>query len=86
MNSTNQIPKSKLFNELYIFSCGESYTQLSSYIPKSTSNLLPYTINNCEFYINTSTGNKYTFNTALQWWNRGIINFTDTKGSFERVE
>lgn len=85
MNPDNSEAKSKLFNEIYS-QFGEKFMQLNSYNLTMQSRLLSYTIDNCEFYINPETHNKYTYNKALQWWNRGIINYTDTKGSFERVE
>lgn len=85
MNSQNQISKSKLFNELYARQ-KVVYTDLEQYSPIKPDIISSYSLQNCEYYINPTTQQKYTYNSALNWWNYGILNFTDTKGSFESIE
>lgn len=85
MDSQNQISKSKLFNELYARQ-NVIYSELEQYSPLNPNKFTSYSIQNCEYYINPSTKQKYTYNSVLNWWNYGILNFTDTKGSFNTVE
>lgn len=85
MDSQNQISKSKLFNELYARQ-NIKYNELEQYSPLNPDKITTYSIQNCEYYINPSTQQKFTYNSALNCWNYGIINFTDNKCNFDCVE